>query len=1000
MRERVHAVILSVAALLLVALPAGSLTIYDIQYTEDPGGDSPYAGQVVTVSGIVTAGTGIFPSGYFIQDGEGPWRGVYIYDYTTSVSQGDSVTVTGEVSEYYGKTEIGFISSVTIHSSDNQLPGMAAVLTADLATGSDEAESYEGVLIAVSNVVVTDDDLGYGEWEIDDGSGPCRVDDEAYAYSPSLGDTFLVVAGILDYAFDDFKIEPRYAADIMTSLDGSGSASIDIGMVPPSSTYNLRVRITPAAGQLVAASVELPSAWGWSGSGSDVLLSGAGFASATSEVIGSGTSADPYLILVQDAALTVADYGIVEIRHTTSPDSSASYPFIISTAGQGGVLTEIAAAPRIIVTRADGTVPISLVRKNDEDGRPLLLGEAVAVRGIVTAGDEFGPQSFMQDETAGVVVYGIEDALTRGDDVTVMGTVDQYSGLTELVSPSLLTLHSTGNAVEPLTLHAIDIATEGAGGVEQYEGLLVQLQGVTMEEPFFPVDDNVMIQDSTGSCQMRIDGDTELAGTPAPRGAFNVIGVVSQYAPDSPHTTDYQVMPRGLSDIVKGGDGSGTVAPQPSGVFRGADVTLTLTVAAELGELVGASIEVPVDWEWTGDVSDVSLSGDGASGAVVDSIVGDGVAEAYAIYISGALITASETMSVTIGRLVAPSTLLGYSFVTMTATAGGTLLEVSSSPEVWVVERIADIQAPGDDGYSSAMVGQGVVVQGVVTGPSPVFNPSEEATSFWIQDATGGVNVYSGQDDGNLGLTLGTEVRVLGEVVEYAGVTEVSYDDPEDLTIIGTTAVPAPFDLPPSRGINETVEGLLVRIVGAQVATAPQAAGAGKNFQIWHDMALVDVRVVDAAQIDLSQVFPGAYFDLVGVAGQYDTDPPYNAGYQLQLRMASDLLLLDLGQASSGPVLEITPNPFSPDLGEVASISVNGPASSRLTLRIYDLEGRLVLEPLDGRPGGPTLFEWKGTDQAGERVTIGIYLCHLTVVRTDGTSDTVLKPVVVGTPLD
>ncbi|MCK4820025.1 hypothetical protein KA005_29945, partial [bacterium] len=34
---------------------ADPVTIYDIQYTADPSGDSPFAGQTVTTQGIVTA---------------------------------------------------------------------------------------------------------------------------------------------------------------------------------------------------------------------------------------------------------------------------------------------------------------------------------------------------------------------------------------------------------------------------------------------------------------------------------------------------------------------------------------------------------------------------------------------------------------------------------------------------------------------------------------------------------------------------------------------------------------------------------------------------------------------------------------------------------------------------------------------------------------------------------------------------------------------------------
>ncbi|MCP4075598.1 MAG: hypothetical protein GY744_05390 [Gammaproteobacteria bacterium] len=43
-------------------------------------------------------------------------------------------------------------------------------------------EAYEGVLVNVTNAVCSNPNLGYGEWELDDGIGPCHVYDLGVVY--------------------------------------------------------------------------------------------------------------------------------------------------------------------------------------------------------------------------------------------------------------------------------------------------------------------------------------------------------------------------------------------------------------------------------------------------------------------------------------------------------------------------------------------------------------------------------------------------------------------------------------------------------------------------------------------------------------------------------------------------------------------------------------------------------------------------------------------------
>jgi len=129
---------------------------------------------------------------------------------------GDEVLVSGVVEEFYGMTEIS-VNSFEIISTGNTLPPVVPVSTGDIATGSPTAESYEGVLVEVSNVIVVDNSLGYGEWLVDDGRGACRIDDDADDLSydvPANGTVLPYIRGVLNYNFDNFKLEPRYREDI------------------------------------------------------------------------------------------------------------------------------------------------------------------------------------------------------------------------------------------------------------------------------------------------------------------------------------------------------------------------------------------------------------------------------------------------------------------------------------------------------------------------------------------------------------------------------------------------------------------------------------------------------------------------------------------------------------------------------------------------------------------------------------------------------------------
>jgi len=150
------------------------LTISDIQYTPFSNGTSGLLGALVTVSGIITADTsdldvnaaGTGP--WYMQDGNSPWSGIGIYDgkgIMSDIHKGDSVSVTGYVSEYLQGTSgsIGRVTrlsdtAVTVLATGKSLPAPVLSNTASFAVGNGDpsAEPWEGMVVRFNNVIIVD----------------------------------------------------------------------------------------------------------------------------------------------------------------------------------------------------------------------------------------------------------------------------------------------------------------------------------------------------------------------------------------------------------------------------------------------------------------------------------------------------------------------------------------------------------------------------------------------------------------------------------------------------------------------------------------------------------------------------------------------------------------------------------------------------------------------------------------------------------------------------
>ncbi|MDP6461652.1 MAG: T9SS type A sorting domain-containing protein, partial [Gemmatimonadota bacterium] len=222
----------------------GFLTIEAIQSTTIDGDSSSYEGSPVNVAGIVTAAPGTFADNtFYIQNNwvtDPSYRGIAVYSGGSLVGQlavGDSVSLSGDVDEYYNFTQIRmhFTDAYTNHGPVGQLPAYQ-IATTDLPDSNVAvSEPWESVLVMAANSVVTNATAGYGQWYIDNtapttGTETMVDDFGPYTYQPVLGDS-LSVRGVVQFSYGAFKVQPRSDSDILP-FDLNDAVGVEIGSGP------------------------------------------------------------------------------------------------------------------------------------------------------------------------------------------------------------------------------------------------------------------------------------------------------------------------------------------------------------------------------------------------------------------------------------------------------------------------------------------------------------------------------------------------------------------------------------------------------------------------------------------------------------------------------------------------------------------------------------------------------------------------------------------------
>jgi hypothetical protein len=199
--------------------------IATIPFVQDPisasNDTSKVVNQQVSIRGVVTAaGDGVeFPAGigFYVQERSATeYAGIFVYGAPITPVRGDSVFVTGVVTEFGvgPETEITGVDEVTVYAS-----GVTDVAPIDVTVaqinGSDlaESEKFESTLVRLTSV--TCKSSGYPGWpfDVDEAGQIMRVDDlaiEESAYQPFFEDV-LDVTGVIRFSgtAPNRRLQPR-----------------------------------------------------------------------------------------------------------------------------------------------------------------------------------------------------------------------------------------------------------------------------------------------------------------------------------------------------------------------------------------------------------------------------------------------------------------------------------------------------------------------------------------------------------------------------------------------------------------------------------------------------------------------------------------------------------------------------------------------------------------------------------------------------------------------
>ncbi len=996
--------------MLIVALPALAgadiIPISDVN-ENDENGFPVLQGTVVTVQGVAMVATGMLgaDTDIYIQDETGGVNVRQTGMASPVIALGDSVRVKGRVGHATssGRTAL-YIDAIAYPSTEmvvvnsgNELPAPLELTPRQISV---EGEDLEGIYAVVRGVSLA------GSWQncgsdsytrIADGDTICFLwfdEDTDLCGPPEPLETFDVYGFVVPDisatpTTTGHGILPRSRDDVLSSGPGSGFVTLEPDRVFTGEVADLSFGFEADGGELTRVSIGVPSEWTFSGDMSDVFLDGPAFATAL-------TVATPDSVVLTGCELAQGSPGTVTLVGTIAPASAGTYSFEVKTADVGGDLASVQAQPQIGVgALADaGTVLINEIYAfsggSDLLDRSEFIelynpgGEAVDLTGwVLTDIDDSG-------ECGGSNLWEFPEGTELPADDYIVIAKDAMCSMYgqgfyyvfwqwpdfELVDPY------RDDAESPDDVEAMILVTpdDGDPAVKQEIRLIGGADGNGALVAGTPVYEAVLLYTDRTMAYLvdAVEYRDPVFLTEDPcAGAPGLGGIDDAWIPGPPpwHTSLARNETSDDTDVSR--DDFSLVAPTPGEQNPASDESAP-TVDSASGashNLALVRFSKPVD---PGDAENRDNYAVGDSVVVLEATLSR---DGRTVLLKTTDRTPGESYSLDIYGVtdVAGNPMESYSG---TIGFGATTIPITELQEY-------------DENGLSIRAGETVKAVGLTTVPAGVFQPDH--TSMYIQEPDGfGVNVFM-YDPMPEPTLEGDLVAATGEIVDYissSGAGATTEVDASSIMILARGfSPPEPTVMKTGEVGHEDNEGLFVQTSGVVVSV--------EGFAIYVDDGSGSIQIYqNFNNINFEQFAVGDSVSMTGAVLQYDQSMPYLSGYELAPRYDADMEILEAHYSGSADV-EISARVLDLGSDEAIEIRYNAPKASHVTVRIFDLKGREVATVYDGICLGPQRTTWDARDNAGKRVPMGAYLCHVMARdRERGNGSNAAAPIVIGRKLD
>ncbi|MBE0643626.1 MAG: T9SS type A sorting domain-containing protein [Bacteroidetes bacterium] len=1004
-------------------IKSDTLTIQQIQEVDPDtlaagNQNSPHVGDTITVTGAVFAAPRISAGGpplfalgnaftlYIMDENGGPWSGLNVRAtdslaadaiLVTAIDTGYVVRLTGVVTQYYSTTQFeigiggGWNADALVEIIDDlgHRPDPTKIEISDLVNGTPldlipMSQQWEGAYVLIEGASVgsvsKNPSSGRYTWTITDGAGnSIGVYDQSVYFRggaqgfdpnwapPAPGTTISAIRGVITSSGQGIVIAPLYPGDMV------------LGSFPPIITDLARDLALPTSSDLVTVTCSVEDS-NPGGTISDVTLVWGMHENDLDVEKGQVT-------MTYDASSKQAMGQI-----PAQADGSIVWYYIQATDNDNETVVfpgDVAVGKPFYIVH-DGDLRIRDIQYTPySNGNSGAVGGTVTIRGtVVSSADDLG-MTFIQDDTApwsGLMVRGDESIrlLQVGQDVTITGEVAEYYNVTTIINATLTNDNGTATVPDPieLTTGAFEtlVVRDGNASAEPWEGMLTIFKNLSVTSS--NADDpsgnfgEILVDDGSGDMRIDDSGTWKAVYTNDPTQTdkiFLSVGTTIESVTGIMYFSFsyYKLEPRTEADFVNVGE-----AVNPPIISK---------LARDKG-IPTSSDDVTVTCE-------VVDSNEGGTISKVDLFYGTEGGNALSVSMT---YDAGTNTATGVIPAMADGDVVWY-YIEATDNDDDVAVypaDLNGPLPFFIVRdgniRIRDIQyTPYSDGRSGSVGFKNVTTRGTLTsGPNIGMYFIQDDTNPWS-----GIQIYSSNIK-NEGLVVGDDITVTGTVDERYGITQLK--DVVIDTKHGTVTVPDAVLLQTNTFENESVpdgdlsaepyEGMFVKFENLTVTSDNADAAAGSNFGEFlvtdgtGDMRVNDtgtwdnVYTTDSSDTGMIYLKPGTtisglqgimYFSFLNWKLEPRTEDDFDnvvTAIEFTPVIANDITLH-----------QNYPNPFTADAG--TSIRFDLPKQAQVSLRLFDVTGRLV----------STLLE--GSHQAGSytvrfalpTLPAGIYLYSLTV---------------------